>query len=136
MRRHLSVVLVMAGLSAGACSTPARQAPVEEPAPTVTDPVGVYDFTTQIEGTAVAGVLTIRRNQDGGLSATVSTPVTGDLPINSVTQTANTLQMRANMGGDALLLTVTIGETGVLTGGWTVSSGASGGVTGTRRVPG
>lgn len=134
MRNRLVIAaLTVLVLSAAACAAPVRQAAIEEPAPEVVDPVGVYDFTTLIDGNTVAGVLTLRRNADGGLSATVSTPVTGDIPINSVIQTDNTLHMRANMGGEALRMTVTVGETGILTGGWMLSSGAGGGVDGTRR---
>jgi curli biogenesis system outer membrane secretion channel CsgG len=72
-----------------ACATPVQQVPVEAPTPTppataqqaptqpVLDPVGVYDFSTDVQGTAVTGVLTIRRADDGRLAGAVSTDMTG-----------------------------------------------------------
>lgn len=131
MKRML-MVLALTGLAA-ACAAPAQQVPVAAAPAAEFDPVGVYDFTTQVDGSTLAGVLTFRRDAEGRLTALVSTPVTGDLPITDVTQTGRDLALRANLDGQSMIMTINVSEAGVLIGGWELSSGISGGVSGKLR---
>lgn len=134
MRR---LAVAAAALLAISCAAPAEQVAVQAPPPAAAfDPVGVYDFTTQVDGSSVTGVLTIRRNTEGRLTATLSTPVTGDLPISNVTQDGRNLEMRTNIEGDSMLMRVNVNAEGVLTGGWELSSGMRGGVSGRLRGTG
>lgn len=49
------------------CAAPVQHVEIQSPPAAVAfDPVGVYDFTTQAEGTSIAGVLTIAGTPRGG----------------------------------------------------------------------
>lgn len=125
--RSLTVALVVA-LAVAACAAGTQQAAV---APAF-DPVGVYDFSTQAEGETINGTITIRRGDDGGLSAIISTPVTGSLAVQSVTLEGRRMDMLSNIEGDALIMRLDFVEDRI-TGGWELGSGMSGVLTGRRR---
>jgi hypothetical protein len=128
MRRALSFAIAV---TLAACAAPSQQVAVAPAAPAF-DPVGVYDFSTQADGQTVNGTLTIRRGEEGRLNAVISTPVTGDVPIENVTLEGRTMELRANVEGTGLIMMVDFVENR-LTGGWQLSSGASGVMTGQRR---
>lgn len=132
-----SLAVAAAAVFTIGCAAPAQQVEVQTlPAAAAFDPVGVYDFTTTVEGNSIAGVLTIRRTTEGRLAATMSTPITGDIPISNVTQDGRNLEMRTNIEGDSMVMRMSINAEGILTGGWELSSGMSGGVSGRLRGTG
>jgi hypothetical protein len=122
-------VALAAALAVTACAAGTQQAAV---APAF-DPIGVYDFSTQADGETINGTITIRRGDDGALSAIISTPVTGSLAIQSVTLEGRRMDMRSNIEGDALIMMLDFVEDRI-TGGWELGSGMSGVVTGRRRA--
>jgi hypothetical protein len=126
-----------------ACAAPVQQVPVVPP-PTPTpvpaaaaaadfDPVGVYDFTTEVQGTTVPGVLTIRRG-DQGLAGTLATDVTGELPLQQITIEGRRGEMRASTQEGGMIMRIEFVEDRIR-GGWELPSGMSGSVTGQRRPP-
>jgi hypothetical protein len=131
--RTLAIPSLVLALAACAAQQPV---PSPEPAPQAAqpaefDPVGTYDFTTDVEGTSVRGVLSIRRGEQG-LSATISTDVTGEIAIQRVTMEGRRAELRGStMEGDLLMRIEFIEDR--LTGGWELSSGLSGSLVGTRR---
>lgn len=132
--RSLSIVMLTL---LAACAAPVQQVPVvpgpepQQAAPAF-DPVGVYDFTTDVQGTSIRGVLTIRRVEDG-LAGTIATDVTGEIPLQQVTVEGRRAELRASTGEGHMLMRVDFLEEGRLSGGWELSSGLSGAVTGRRR---
>jgi hypothetical protein len=96
------------------------------------DPVGVYDFTTVFEGDAVSGTITIT-GSPGAYRGTVSSSVTPDMPIRSVTVRGSTITVTADSDNGELVSTFTL--TGQeLTGEW--SLGDASGTTKGRKRPG
>lgn len=95
------------------------------------DPVGSFDFTTSIEGTPVAGTITITQNASG-YGGTLSTDMTDSMPISSVSVDGQTMVVVsvAPDGTATLSLTFT-GDT--FTGSWSFAD-MSGTLTGRRRA--
>jgi hypothetical protein len=142
------MALTVLALFLAACATPVQQVPVQAPTPTpapaeqqapapaALDPVGVYDFTTQVEGTSLAGVLTIRRTEEGRLTGSLSTDMTGEMPLQSVTMEGRRALLRASIPDGELYMQVDFLEDNRIAGGWELSTGPSGAVTGQRRRTG
>lgn len=125
----LSLVLV------GACASAGRTADEPAPAPAVVafDPVGVYDFSTTVEGQAVSGVVTIRRG-DQGLTGVMTTPLTGELPLSRIAVDGRRVTFSTATGEGAISMQMTVGEDDRITGSWSANGGAmTGTVTGRRR---
>jgi hypothetical protein len=114
-------------LALSACAAPMQQ--VETPA---FDPVGSYDFTTQIQGSTVRGVLTLRRSEHG-LTGSISTDVTGELLLTHVALEGRRAELRAATDEGGMVMHLEFGEDNTIVGGWQVDSGLSGSVTGQRR---
>jgi hypothetical protein len=107
-------------------------APVQQQAPPAFDPVGTYDFATDVQGTTIQGVLTIRRTEQGLVGA-IGTELTGELPFNRITLEGRRADMRAATPDGDLLMRVDFLEDGRITGGWELAGGVSGTVSGQRR---
>jgi hypothetical protein len=146
------MALTVLALFLAACATPVQQVPVQAPAPTpaptpapaeqqapapaALDPVGVYDFTTDVEGTRMAGVLMIRRTEEGRLTGSISTDMTGEMPLQSVTMEGRRALLRASIPDGELYIQVDFLEDNRIAGGWELSTGPSGAMTGQRRRTG
>lgn len=96
----LKLALCLAALT-GACAsaqpepvTPARE--VTPPAPAAVNPVGIFDFATNVEGMAVNGTMTISRNAAGAYEGTIATNVTETIPIRTVTVTGQRMNVVAD----------------------------------------
>jgi hypothetical protein len=113
------LTLMLAG-----CSAAVQQAPVF-------DPVGVYDFTTDVQGTPVSGTITLRRT-DTGYSGTVSSDMTGDMPA-SATVTGRRAELRANTEQGPLTLSFDVAEDDTIAGSWQIAGGPTGTFAGRRR---
>jgi hypothetical protein len=120
------IALMALAVFTAACAT-AQPAP-----PPPFDPVGVYDFSTSVDGTTVPGTITFRRSAEGTLTAVLSTAVTGEIQIRTVTLDDRRMELRSNIEGETLLMRLDFLEDGRITGGWEIGSG-SGAVTGVRR---
>jgi hypothetical protein len=118
-------------LTMTACAAPTQQAAVAPPEPAF-DPVGVYDFTTQAEGDVINGTITIRRDEEGRLTALISTPVTGSLSVQNATLEGRRMDMRSSVDGQPLLMRIDFVDDRI-TGGWELGTGMSGSLTGRKR---
>jgi hypothetical protein len=134
MKQHLAIAVTAAALAA--CAAPVEQVsvtPVPQPqAQTAFDPVGTYDFTTEFQGASIRGVLYIRRGEQG-LTGTMATELTGDLPLSRVAFEGRRGEFRASTDQGELIMRMDFQDDDRFTGGWELSAGLSGGVSGQRR---
>lgn len=134
----LKLALVLAAFAAACSGTPQPQEPapardVTPPPPAAVDPVGVFDFTTTVEGMgAVNGTITITKNPAGGYGGTIGTNVTETITIRTVTVDGQKVNVVADTPDGPI--TFTMEFTGNdFTGTWTLG-GMSGVHTGKRRT--
>ena len=85
--RPIAMVLA-AGLVLAACARSSNEVapPPAPPGPTATptlDPVGAYDFSTEVDGQPVTGVLSIS-GSPGAYTASMSSDI-GNIPIRNIT---------------------------------------------------
>lgn len=125
----MRTLLMAAMVVVSACAAPMAQ---PAPAPPPFDPVGVYDFTTQVDGSAVRGTLDLRRNAQGVLSAQITTDVTGTMTASAVL-TDRKVEMRAATEQGDLTMQFTVAEDDTIAGSWSLATGMSGTLTGARR---
>ncbi len=117
-----SALLAVAALALAACGSSG---------PPPLNPVGTFDFTTSVEGTAVQGTITITRNGDA-YGGTVGTNVTEPIGIRSVVVEGMAMTVVGDTPDGPVTMTVTFtGDT--FAGSWTLA-GMSGTMTGKRRV--
>ncbi|MEX0891397.1 MAG: hypothetical protein WEB88_04445 [Gemmatimonadota bacterium] len=124
MKTLLPAVLLLAGLAACA----GNPAP---PAPAPFDPLGAYDFSTNVDGTLVSGTLTVT-DGTSGLRGTVTTDVTEPLRLSSVRVDERTVTGSGSTPDGPFSITMTVAEDGTITGGWSLGA-MSGSVTGRKR---
>lgn len=98
------------------------------------DPVGTYDFTTDFQGTALNGTITLRRNPDGTLGGTISSQAGGDVAIGSVTENGRRLDLRTSVQNQELVMSLEFSDNDRFAGGWSIGQMASGSLSGTRRA--
>jgi hypothetical protein len=128
----LRAITVVAALGLAACSSAVQPAPAR-PAPF--DPVGLYDFQSEVQGMAVPGTISFTRGTQGQLIATISTDLTGALVVPNVTLEGRRAEMRAEIPDGSMYMVIEFGEQNRITGGWELSTGLSGSVVGQRRPP-
>lgn len=126
-----AVLFLALTLGVGACAAATEQTA----APPPFDPAGTWDFTTQFQGTPVTGTLILRRDADGALGGSIATNLTGTLQLRSVTLEGRRAVLQAPTPDGELNMHVDF-EADRITGGWELTSGASGAVTGQRRPQG
>ena len=123
---------------AGPSSSPQpAAAPAAAPPPAATttpatpaSAVGVYDFSTNVQGMAVTGVVTIT-SQGSALGGKISTSATPDVPITSVTVEGQKIVVAAESpDGDVTIEMVMTGQD--FTGQWWYA-GQSGPLSGRKR---
>lgn len=124
-----AVLALAATVVMAACAPAAEPVP---PAPPPFDPVGTYDFSTQVEGTPIAGSMVVHRDAQGALVARITTPITGEFAA-SVTVEGRRLALRGNAGDGVIAMTMTVADDDTVTGTWSVDTGESGTFTGKRR---
>jgi hypothetical protein len=122
MRR--SSLLLFLVLLVGACAG-ARQPPRFEP-------VGTYSFSTEANGQAIPGTLTIRRDEQG-LRATLATGMLPELSISQVAVEGRRLQLRQDIGMGALAMELEFAQDYSFTGRWALGTTISGAVSGRRQ---
>jgi len=123
MNRRSAVAALFTLVLAACASRPSGPPPL--------NPVGTFDFTTTVEGTAVTGTITIVRNGDA-YSGSVGTNVTETIGIRSVVVEGQTMTVVGDTPDGPVTMTVTFtGDT--FTGAWTLA-GMGGEMTGKRRA--
>jgi hypothetical protein len=122
MNRWAAVCASLA-FAASCASAPAQ--------PRAVDPVGTFDFTTSMEGTAIEGTVTIQRAQNG-YSGSLTTNVTEPIPVSSVVVDGQKVTVVADApdGPVTMVFTFTGND---FTGNWTYGT-MSGTASGRRRA--
>jgi hypothetical protein len=125
MKRRWTIALCV--LTGACASTPATP-----PAPAPLDPVGVYDFTTDVDGTAVTGTITIT-NGASGYGGSIGTNVTESMPVRSVAVEGQRVTVRADAPDGPVTFTMDFDGDDFI-GTWTYAD-MSGTHSGRRRRP-
>jgi hypothetical protein len=129
-------IVVAAIMASAACASQQVQSPAPvQPAVVAFDPIGTYDFTTDVQGTSIRGVLVLRRNDEGALVGSITSDVTGEVPLQQVTLDGRRAEARSTLPDGMLVMRMEFLGDDRLTGGWELSTGLGGGVTGQRRRP-
>jgi hypothetical protein len=130
----MRAVLIAALVAGSACASQQVQSPAPvQPAQVAFDPAGTWDFTTDVQGSSVRGVMVIRRNDQGALVGSITTDVTGEIPLQQITLEGRRAEARSTLPDGTLVMRMEFLEDDRLTGGWELSTGMSGAVTGQRR---
>lgn len=113
-----------------ACASASSSAPAAPAVPPPVDPVGYFEFATDVEGQLVTGSIEIRQAQNGGYAGVLSTTATEPVPVASVSVDGQQLTVVSSTpDGPATLVLTFTGDT--FTGSWTYA-GMSGTMAGKR----
>ena len=118
----LELAMALCVLTAACATTP------EQPA--ALDPVGMYDFSTSLDGTPVTGTITITKTTSG-YGGSIATSVTETIAVRSVTVEGQKLTVLADAPDGAVTFVIELNGD-EFAGIWTYA-GMSGTHTGTRR---
>lgn len=124
----LAAVLLFVAMPAAAQQPPTQP---EKPAAAI-DPIGVFDFSTAVEGQTVRGTITIRK-VEAGFGGVISTDATEDLAISKVTVEGKKLQIRGMTPDGELVMNLEFSDTDKFSGGWDMAGAMSGSMSGARR---
>lgn len=133
MKRTLSAAALVL-LAACAANDPALES-APEPTTTVAaapalNPVGVFEFTTSVDGNPMTGTIEITGGP-GAYGGVIRTSATPDLPIMGVTVEGDEMTILSSVNGETLTMRLTFAGND-FTGGWTVADD-SGDMAGRRR---
>ncbi|MFN2400213.1 MAG: hypothetical protein ABR543_16485 [Gemmatimonadaceae bacterium] len=116
--------LLMACMLVAACAQSPQQVETPSPAPAVTpaavtaiDPVGVYDFTTMVDGQELSATMYIT-GSPGAYAGRIETPDQPHIELTSVTVSGNTMTV-LGQGGENRLISTWVLQGDVLSGTWT-----------------
>ena len=110
-----------------AAPAPVVQAPPPPPAPV--NPVGQFEFVTELNGNPMKGVIDIHGSV-GAYTGKIATDVTPELPVTSVSVTGQVMKLTADTPNGAVTMSFTfVGP--AFTGSWELA-GTGGAVTGKR----
>lgn len=87
-------------------------------APAALDPVGVFEFTTTVNGNPMSGTVEVT-GQPGGYGGVIRTSATPDLPITGVRVEGDQMTVLSSVDGQELVLRLTFAGND-FTGGWTL----------------
>lgn len=113
---------LMACMLVAGCAQSPQQVETPSPAPsasapvTALDPVGVYDFTTQIDGQEISATMYIT-GSPGAYTGRITTPDQPDLDITSVTVAGYTMTILGG-GAEARLISTWVLQGDTLSGTW------------------
>ena len=117
---------------AGNAPSPIAAAParvVQPPPPAPVNPVGEFEFATELNGAPMKGVIDIH-GAPGAYTGKVASDVTPELPLTSVSVSGQTMKLIADTPNGAVTMTVTF--TGqAFNGSWELA-GTGGAITGKR----
>ena len=103
--------------------------------PATINPVGTFDFTTDVDGQASTGTIRIARDSTdtkklvGELSISVAGQV---LPMENITVKGNTVQFTITTNGGPAQISMQFTSADEFTGGWTMSGGGGAPLKGKR----
>jgi hypothetical protein len=126
MKRMIAAALL---LFVAACAPAPIASPPPLPPPAALNPVGVFEFTTAVDGNEVRGSVEVT-GQPGAYGGTVRTSITPDIPVTGVTVTGQTLLVAASTPDGPLTFALTFNGD-AFTGRWELN-GDGGDVTGHR----
>ncbi|HEX6373878.1 MAG TPA: hypothetical protein VF006_33425 [Longimicrobium sp.] len=127
MKRMLAAALV---LFTAACAASAP--PADPPAPAALNPVGVFPFTTTVDGNEVTGSVEVT-GQPGAYAGVIRTSITPEIPITGVMVSGQEMVVTADTPDGPLTINMTFAGN-AFTGAWALS-GDTGNLSGSRRVP-
>jgi len=130
--RILRATALAALLLTTACAPGAAPAASPEPASAAAlDPAGTYTFSSALRGQSFEGVIRVARSEAGAYTGTVTTPLTGEMPVRAVDVQGRRVRVTA-MGrmGDAVMEMNMSGSD--FSGSWTYGP-SSGQMTGRMR---
>jgi len=142
MNRHYSYPLL--ALVFAACgsstpepvSTPAAVPQAATPTPPAARPfdlVGTYDFTTEVQGQTVSGVMNFVKT-DNVLGGKISTDMTGEFPVKSITLEGRKATVSADLPDGPLTFVLVFQDNDRFTGNWTLGDAMSGALAGKRKM--
>jgi hypothetical protein len=106
-RRILRATALAAVLATTACATAPGTAPAASPEPAsaaVFDPAGTYTFSSALRGESFEGVIRVARSAGGAYTGSVTTPLTGELPVRAVDVQGRRVRVTAvGRMGDAVM---------------------------------
>lgn len=128
-----SWLLAAAAATLAACASSSTPAPADAPpAAVIAEPVGIYDFTTTADGTAVTGTVTITK-AESGYTGSITTNVTDPIAITMVSVEATRINVTA-LTPDGPLSFIMDMAGNDFTGTWALGE-MTGTHTGRRRTP-
>jgi len=131
MKKWSIILLPALALTAACASAPAiPPAEVVPPTPPPVNPVGMFDFTTTVEGTIVNGTVTVVKT-DTGFGGSITTTVTEPVPVRAVTVEGQKLTVTADTPDGPITFTMDF-KGDEFAGGWNLGTMA-GTHTGKRR---
>lgn len=112
----------------------AQSATAVQPKSATVDPAGIFEYSTTVDGTQMAGTFEINRRDDGSYSGRILSPMFPAIPITRVSVEGTNLIIGASMDGQAL--TMNLNFTGDrFAGTWSFGDGSAGGnVSGKRKA--
>jgi hypothetical protein len=121
-RLFLLAAAVMAAAPVhGALAQSAPQAPTT----TEIDPVGTYDLTVVVQGTAMGSTVKIEKKADATLGGTVTTQAYGTFPIEAVKVSGKTMTISiTSQDGGSISISLTL-EGDQVTGEWSMANDGS-----------
>lgn len=121
-RQHERVALLMVGLLLGGCARSVQVGTGTPRQPAPLNPVGNYEFTTTVNGSPVAGSMVVTRTA-GTYGGTITTDMTGDLPITAVAVEGNVVSITADTPQGPVSMRMTVqGEQ--VSGTWVLGDSA------------
>lgn len=124
------VIPAVAALLAVAIAASAR---AQTPAPTpAVDPVGVFEYTTSVQGQTVTGTITIAKTETG-LGGKILSDAMPEIPIKAVTVEGKKLTIQAEIPDGALTITIEFEDANKFAGNWTLG-GEGGAISGKRKT--
>jgi hypothetical protein len=134
IRQTLRATAFAAVLLTAACATAPGTAPAALPEPASAaafDPAGTYTFSSELRGQSFEGVIRVARSTGGAYTGSVTTPLTGEMPVRAVDVQGRRVRVTAaGRMGDAVMEMNMEGSS--FSGGWTYGP-SSGQMTGRMR---
>ena len=124
-----SLAALAAALLLAACASSGGTATADARSSAL-DPVGTYDFSTNVEGTPVNGVITITRG-DSGYGGSLATDVTETIPVTAVVVEGQKIMVTASSPDGPVNMAITMNGA-EFTGSWSFG-GMSGTMNGRKR---
>jgi len=127
--KSIATVLLLVSAAACAATPGAEPAPAPPPAPmaapapaapAAVNPVGKYEFSSTVNGTAITGAMEIT-GTPGAYAGRITTTATEPINISGATVDGQTMTVTAETGTGTLTIRMTFAADGTFTGAWALS---------------